>query len=97
VTSHDDAAAEYRFFRVQCGESVAFSGRKNVLNQSAPLLVEIVPDFLPIECVDTGNCSIRWYGAGDLAFRLRDFVYKKRVHLSASLSSNACLRSTPQR
>jgi hypothetical protein len=36
-------------------ESLAFSGRKNVLNQSAPVLVEFVPDFLPIECVDTGN------------------------------------------
>jgi hypothetical protein len=58
VPSHDDAAAEYRFFRVQCGESLAFRGRKNVLNQSGPLLVEIVPDFLPIECVDTGDCSI---------------------------------------
>src|SRR6266704_4898115 len=68
VPSHDDAAAEYGLLRIQSGESPAFVGRENALKQSATLLVQILPDLLPIECVDTGDRLISEDGAMTLFF-----------------------------
>ena len=55
VPCHDHAAPEYGLPRIQGSERLAFTGREDALEQSASLLVQILSDLLPIECVNAGD------------------------------------------
>ncbi len=64
----------------------AFAADRKSWEQSASLIVQILPDQLPIECVDTGDRLISW---NDLAFRCRELLCGKGIHAWASLPVDA--------
>ena len=86
---HNDSTAKDVVVQVKTGEGPALLRRKKLVHHGVALLIQISPDPLPVEPIDTLDCRLQ--ATPQLANSFDP------NHAFASFSRSARFRSTPQR